>query len=443
MTQKPTEFPTWATAGSKVQPSSAVRSTGHQAGVPPKASFENYDRDLIDKWLQYFDERFIPQYKWMHDPVGAVDSLVEDDAAIVNERKEAPFFFYDPGWGQVDSVTEAVKSIHCDGRYVVYGLDSSSGKVKCVERDGSLLWTSASIAAFDVKAICSDGTYVFAAASKFLHRYTVAGGVSVDSYTMPGTGSPVIHNVLVVGSKLFVVTDYDDSDLGCVHRFDKLDLQSGPEVSHAFSGVGNAAKDLCSDGKYVWVCGDQDASNFSVYRYDYDLSAPGATEKWKEAGPISNDALCITHDEGMLFVGTDSSAPHTETLHALYKAYFDNATMPPEVWTIDTGIAVDYCIDITCDGRFVYAVYSAGYLSDVVALDRATGAVVDVILNIDGQPVRAIYADDCKLWAGYDADGATTDAVAEIEVKPPPMVMSIHDHDTRYRLKSQLITRAG
>lgn len=55
MIQRPLEYLNWAASGNITEPPSALKSTGWQPGMKPPAQFTNWQINLIDQWIQWFD----------------------------------------------------------------------------------------------------------------------------------------------------------------------------------------------------------------------------------------------------------------------------------------------------------------------------------------------------------------------------------------------------
>jgi hypothetical protein len=435
MTDKPTDYPDWATLGSKLDPGLAVRNTGHQIGVPPRAQWENYDRDLIARWLRYLEERFIGQYASLD--FGIQETSV-GEAFIVTEDIPGQWFLFAEPWGTVELVAEWSTCVHCDGRYAVMGI--STGKVRCYDRGGGggpgFLWTSAAIAAAPVGAVCSDGEYVYAASSNVIQRFEIVTGQWLETYTMPGAGTPVVHALMSNGDNLYIGSDYDSVLGGTTHRIAR-DNFAGGVLATGGGGVGQACNDIVTDGRLVWTANTPDAANAVVRSMNYTTLVTIYTFV-NPAG--ANPAYCLAMDDHRLYVGFDVSGVTLTSIWclSLNHGVFDH--WPAPTWSYNNDVD---CLDITTDGRYVYAIFDNPAVGKIIVLDPSTGAVVGDVPMLSYPAVYGVYADGTVLWASHDTDGVTTDALSRVQVKPPPMMFLRHDSDSQMRRWSQLATRLG
>jgi hypothetical protein len=55
MATRPTKYARWGYGGTRVEPTDNKKSTGSLAGEKPPAPYDNWYKDLVDQWIEYFD----------------------------------------------------------------------------------------------------------------------------------------------------------------------------------------------------------------------------------------------------------------------------------------------------------------------------------------------------------------------------------------------------
>lgn len=83
MTTRPSKVPTWATTGSRVEPSDGRKETGWLVEDKPPAQYLNWMQGLNGEWLEFFRETTIPQ-----SISGSMRVLTDINANIVDASLE-------------------------------------------------------------------------------------------------------------------------------------------------------------------------------------------------------------------------------------------------------------------------------------------------------------------------------------------------------------------
>jgi hypothetical protein len=446
MTDKPTKYPRWAYSGTRTDPSDAIRAVGHQAGVPPKAAFENFDRDLIDQWLQYYGERFTPTLTTLEQ---AATELEDGEVAIVSEDNSAAAFLMGSVEHDGDTPTRSGRAIASNGRYVVLG--TNAGQIHAMERDGSTLWDVSPFYPDAITGIALNETDVYVTSGNAVKRIGLSDGLVVDTYTLPVASTINCVAIWPDRSYIYIGHDYDSTLGSCISRLDPSNLSAGPDQTDAWSGSGTTVTGIVCDGQLVWACGSPSGTSVVLREYSSVLNVLWS---WSHPGGGVLQATCLTHDRERLYVGLETTGAATPSVYALAKNQgnigLDAWTLTPaQAWVYDQGVDSD-CLAIHCDGRFVYALYDDGVAGSGEAIK-----VLDVRdgIKTGGQDVsawsgatmqaRSVYSDHFAVWIGHDGEGGAYGdkaILSKMWPKAPPAMVRRFDALEPYRVNTQIVS---
>jgi len=177
---KPSQTPTWATTGAKVEPSAGKKALGWVLNEIPSSSFENFRADLNDKWWSWVSERF-------SDGVSANDLKVDTKSFGINNSDSifGTGFWSDPGVAAATAVSHlSARSFSGQSIWQMVTKDSDLGFSAGVTVDAARVMT--------LQASGQVGIGNASPINKLHISATNADGIFVEDNS-PFSTAPIVH----------------------------------------------------------------------------------------------------------------------------------------------------------------------------------------------------------------------------------------------------------